>query len=370
MKDLLNNVGIKKILAIIGIIVGVIVLIIFCLLMYNNFFTKSTYSSIENEMTSAAKDYYNENPKLLPQTAGGIVTVNVNTLVANGHMKELAEYMKKIDSTVSCTGVVTVTETNGKYRYAPSLKCGNSYETKTLVSQIRSNEQLVISGQGLYEMNGGYVFRGDAPNNYVKFSDRIWHIVKIQDDYVYLLARDALDYVSVWDDRYNVTRSDNSGINDYGVSRVRAYLDNLYAGDEYLKSSDKMLVVPYNLSIGKRDKNAAGTDGSIENSEILQNVYMGLLPIYDVMNASIDENCRTIEDSSCSNYNYLSYLRSSWWSATANSANTYQVYKTNGGYISTSPANTELKIRPVVRLVKDALYVSGNGTLENPYTIK
>lgn len=369
MKELINDIGMKKILMIAGIFVGVIVLIIVCLMLYNSLFAGTSYSKIENTLVSAARDYYKKNPKLMPQTSGGSVSVNATTLAANKHMKDLSEYTKKINSAISCTGSVTVTEVNGKYRYTPNLKCGDQYETKTLVSQIRSNEELVITGQGLYEMNGGYVFRGDAPNNFVDFSDRIWNIVKIQDDYIYMIMRDSKDIKSQWDNRYNVNRNTTSGINDYSVSRIKTYLDSLY-NSTLLNEQSKMLLSPYNAPVGKRDESVMANDGSIENSTIEENTYLGLLPLYDFINASIDANCNSAASKSCANYNYLSYLVGSWWTATGNSATTHQVYKIENGKISSSTTNTSSRVRPVVRLVKDALFVSGDGTETNPYKVK
>lgn len=370
MKDLLNDIGIKKIGIIAGVFIGVIILLIVCLKLYNSLFAGTSYGKIETTMVNAARKYYAQNQKLLPQTSGGSVSVNTTTLASNKHMKDLSEYTKKINSAVSCTGSVTVTNINGNYRYTPNLKCGDQYETRTLVSYIRSQEPLVTTGQGLYEMNGGYVFRGDAPRNYVQFAGHKWFITKINNDYAFLMLADRTDIRSVWDDRFNVNHGDSSGINDYSVSRVKSYLEELYESDELFTANDKMLLSPYNLQVGNRAPSIAANDGSIESSKVIENSYIGILPVYDYINASIDTSCISADSESCANYNYMSYFDFPWWLSTGNSDSTHQVYKINNGTITYGMANQDSRVLPVVRLVKDALFVSGDGTTENPYIIK
>lgn len=370
MKDLLKDIGTKKILIVSGIIVGVIVFIIIALKLFNSMFAGTSYSKIESTMVSAARKYYEKNPKMLPQMSGGVVNISSTNLTSNGHMKDLNEYTKKIDGSLSCTGSVSVTNIEGQYRYTPSLNCGDKYKTTTLVGYVRDHEPLVITGQGLYELNGGYVFRGDAPNNYVRFANHLWYITKIYDDYAYLMLADRANYRSVWDDRYNVERGSNTGINDYQVSRMRTYLENLYNSEELFTSSDKMLLTPYTLQVGNRALSQTANDGSIEGSVTIENSYIGILPAYDYINASIDTSCVSTESNSCTNYNYMSYFDFAWWLSTGNSESTHQAYKVNLGTLDFGMANQDSRVLPVVRLVKDALYVSGDGTKDNPYVIK
>jgi len=48
----------------------------------------------------------------------------------------------------------------------------------------------------------------------------------------------------------------------------------------------------------------------------------------------------------------------------------FEIYKIENGKVSSSTTNVNSRVRPVVRLVKDALYVSGDGTETNPYKVK
>ena len=102
---------------------------------------------------------------------------------------------------------------------------------------------------------------------------------------------------------------------------------------------------------------------------IIEKQFIGLLPLYDYLNASLDTNCTTSISTSCMNYNYLAKYQNNWWTMTSTSLNTYNVF-----HISKSPALTSASstayVRPVLHLAKDAIYVSGDGTSENPYIVK
>lgn len=368
MKQLIQDIGKKKLLIIAGSIVGVIVLIILILLLYNALFKKNSYTSVENKVLNAAISYYEDNENLLPKNINDEVSINSTTLTAEDYLKSLDELVP--DSDVNCTATVTVTNINNSYRYVSKLKCGDVYETKTLVDKIKEDNQVVISGQGLYELNGDLVYRGENPNNNVRFANRNWQIVKIENDQVMLILNEK--YVRVtWDDRFNTERNQDVGINDYKVSRVNDYLTNLYNEDELFNKENKLIVAAHNLYIGKRGEDISYNDGSIEKSEILENKYIGLLPLFDFVNASLDSNCYAASTNSCGNYNYLASAEYNWWTITGDADNTYKVFRVSSdGRVNSSRAATSTYVRPVIYLAKDAIYVNGDGTLENPYTLK
>ena len=367
MKDLIRDIGKKKLLLIIGGVVGIIVLIIVVLLLYNAFFAKNSYSSVESKLVKAAQKYYDDNAKLLPKNINDEVSINSTTLTTGEYLKSLDELVP--DKNVSCTATVTVTNINGNYRYSPKLKCGEVYETKTLTQYIKENDGVVTSGQGLYEMNGNFVYRGDNPNNNVKFAGKNWKIVKIEDDQVVLIMAVKFNR-SVWDDRYNTERNSDDGINDYRVSRMNDYLTNLY-NDDLFNDNNKLMISAHNLYIGKRSSEVSYNDGSLEKSEVLENKYIGLLPLFDFINASLDNNYSSAETKGCSNYNYLSDYGYNWWTLTGDADTTHKVFKiTESGKVTTSRAVSASYARPVIYLAKDVIYVSGNGTSDSPYVAK
>lgn len=371
MKEIIEKIGIKKI--IIGITTFVIIMIIFFggALLYNKFFYKKKYSEIETIMTTAAKKYYNENKERLPQNEGEKQTIEASKLAAKKYMKTIEEYLK--DDSKKCTGTVNVTKINDNYKYTPFLDCGKDYKVKKLTEYIKENEKIVTTDKGLYELNNEFVYRGENINNNIYFANHNWKIVKIFDDKTLIILDDILknDINSYWDNRYNEERKAKVGINNYELSRAREYLNTLYEGTTFFTKEDKLLISSYNLNIGKRTLDDQDKTGAPEKAIVLENQYIGLLTAYDYLNASLDSNCKSVNTESCNNYNYLATYPISWWLITGNSENTYEVYKAEATTsLFNARANSNAHFKPVIALTEDTIYVSGNGNKDNPYKIK
>jgi len=360
----------KKNLIIIGIfLISIIIILLGGALIYNKFFYKKSYSEVETIMLKAAKEHFTKHDEKLPQNINDSITVTVDTLVKNGEMNTIVSYTKEKNAT--CDGEVVVTNINDNYRYTALLDCGKNYHTQTLNDYIDLNSDIVTDGNGLYELNNELVYRGDYVDNYLKFGGKIYRIVKFVDGRPVIILTDNSDSVQ-WDNRYNIENDNNSGINDYELSRMRTYLDNLYndtSEKALLSESNRLLVTSYDLPIGRRSNKDTDKTGTLESATVLTNQYIGLLPISDFLNASLDENCANTVSKSCSNYNYLSKYKYTWWTITANSTNTYKVYTIND-IASTSQPNSYAYVRPVFYLAKDTIYVSGDGSKNNPFIIK
>ena len=366
----MKSLGKDKLLKIaIGIIAAVVVIIIVLLIFHAITGKKNGYSDIENKVLKAAQKYYGENKELLPQRENEQISIDDISLTSLGYLDNMADMLKDKEN-VTCSAKVIISYNNGSYRYTPLLDCGDAYKSQTLASYIESKEERVYSGTGLYDLNGEYVYRGEDPNNYIKFSGHMYRIVKISNQKAVLILNERYER-TVWDDRYNANIERSDGINDYKVSRVRELLDRVYTENRLISNNDKSLVSAHNVYIGRRNEADNYNDGSIEQSEVLESQYMSLLPLYDYINASTDANCTSAITNSCANYNYLNAFDYNWWSATGDAGNTHRVYRIDdNGEIDNSRAASYGYIRPVIYLVNDALYVSGNGTLDNPYIIK
>lgn len=366
MKEKLQKIEKNKLIMISGFLFLVIVILFGGAFVYNKFFYKRSYTEIENIMLEAAKTYLQQNPKELPQNLNDTISLSEDELVASENMDSIAEYLK--DEASACSGTVNVTNINGKYRYASLLDCGKKHTTTKLIDYIQKNVPIVESGNGLYNINNELVYRGDNVNNYIKFSGKTYRIIKFSNEHAIIIYTEKLEGIE-WDDRYNIEKEDISGINDYSVSRIREYLDNLYKGTELISNENKLLVTAHNLGIGKRNESDTDKSGSLENQIILENQFIGLISINDFLNASLDNNCTTTTSRSCINYNYLSKYKYNWWTMTANSTDSYKVYRIQST-AQTTPASNTAYVRPVLYLAKDAILVSGNGSKEKPYTIR
>lgn len=353
----------KKLLIIAGAIVGLVILTVIVLLIYNAIANqKMTYQKVENKVLAAAKKYYKQNKTLLP-TKGEQTTIDDAALTAAGYLKSMSELTEKLNAT--CTARVIVSNNNNKYRYTTLLDCGEKYSTKTFVEYIKTKVPTTTTGSGLYELNGELVYRGEQPNNYIKFAGKMYRIVKIVDNKALLISNEKV-LKSDWDNRYNTERNMVVGINDFSVSRAKETLSKL----DLIKGHED-LVVEQTLYTGKRNVSDIYNDGTIEKSNIVEKQIYGLLPLYDYINASIDNNCVSAATRSCMNYNYLSKYGLPWWLITGVLENTHQVYKINmdGSFITTN-ASSSAYIRPTIMLISDAVYSSGNGTEKSPYIVK
>ena len=366
MKELLDKTNKKTLILIGGFFILIFVIILGGALLYNKLFYKFSYEEVENIMKEAAIVYLNENQEKLPQNINDSITIPESALVSAQKMKSISNLIK--NNNTSCIGEVIVTNINNSYRYNPILNCGDQHESIKLTDYIKDNTNTTTTGNGLYEINDELVYRGDNVDNYLKLSNKLYRIVKFKNKYTVLILTEKLENIT-WDDRYNIEKDSDLGINDYKVSRIKDYLTDLYEKNTLIDQNDKLLVTNYNLQIGKRATNDTSKNGSTENSITLDNQYIGLLPAYDFLNASLDENCTTTTAESCTNYNYLAKYNLNWWLATANNKNTHQVYKV-GKSINLSAANSTAYIRPVIYLTTDTMYVSGNGTKENPYIVR
>ena len=122
----------------------------------------------EKKLISATKKYLTDNISLAPKNDYDSRTVTLSTLVANG-------YISSSSDGASCASYVSVVKLDSKYYYTPYIKCSNSNDSSLLKTKLVSN--VVESGQGLYNYNGSYIFRGENPNNYVTLNDRKWRII-------------------------------------------------------------------------------------------------------------------------------------------------------------------------------------------------
>ena len=214
----------KKLIYILSAIMGVMILFVVVIALVSSCSNKTlSYDKIETQLKTAAASYFKANESALPSEEGTSVTVDASTLTSGGYMKELSEMTEK---GVSCSAKVIVTKNGNRYLYSPMLNCGEKYKTSKLVDVVMKDNQVTSSGSGLYKQDSIYVFKGEFVNNYVQLDNNLWRIIDIDaDGYARLLyTGKTAEEVYVWDDRYNVDKKENLGINDYSVSRIKDIL--------------------------------------------------------------------------------------------------------------------------------------------------
>lgn len=360
----------ENILKIFSIIIIFILVILICIFAFggNSSKSNSSYSIMEDNLVSSVKKYLNDNAKLNPKNDGEMTKVNLDTLVNSEYMKELYSLE---DENVKCSGYVQVLNKNNNYDYIPYIKCGNYYETKKISDYIKDESLDAIGEDGLYKDGTKYVFKGENPDNYLKLGDRLYRIIEVtEEDNLKLISTEKYQNSVVWDDRYNIERDNNDGINDFSKSRLRDSLEELYQNSGYFTEQEKSKIIQHNICIGKRYKDDFSIDGNSECSVEFPSQYVSMLQLNEYARASIDQNCKKISDKTCSNYNYLQKIGSSIRTITAVADNTYQVYYIGNGTVNVTRASNSFSIYPVVYIDNLSIYTKGDGTLENPYIIR
>lgn len=360
----------KKLLYMIGIISGIMILIIVIFAIVSSVAGKTlSYEKIEEKMQNAAMNYYQSRETELPKTNGSTITIDTTTLVESKNLKALDKMAPK---GVSCSGKVIVTKNGDNYLYSPILNCGTEYQSKKLYEVVTDKSNIVISGEGLYAKENGYVFKGENVNNLVQIGENYWAIIDVdQEGYMRLIyVRNNRKRNSVWDDRYNINEDSYIGINDYSVSRLKDELEYLEDDEDILPIEYRHYVAVKQWCIGKRSESNKAINMTEECSALSQEQLFGLPYVSDMFAASTDANCKTIDDASCDNYNYLSGYGITSWTMTGVANSTSSAYYVFGAGYAPTKTSTYKNITPVIYLSKNAMFASGEGTVESPYIIK
>ena len=179
----------KKLMRMMLIVVGILVAVLIIILIFSLFGSSNkSYEEIEQDLKKAAMEYYKVQSGLLPQEEGEIVTVKASTLADAELIKPLSELREG----ENCSGRVEVTKVGDNIIYTPYLECGAKYTTKELYQAVLE-QKTVTTGDGLYDLNGEKVYRGDAVNNYVSLDNAIYRIVKVTTDNKLLLILNEVD---------------------------------------------------------------------------------------------------------------------------------------------------------------------------------
>lgn len=358
--------NILKIVTIIVILIVAILVMIFAFGGKNVAKTKS-YSQMEENLKTAAKNYLNDNRKLLPKDENEQSKINLDTLVNAKYIKELSSID---DENIKCNGYVSAIKKNEKYKLIPYIKCGKYYETRSISDYIK-DQGIVTSGDGLYQSENKYIFKGETPKNYISIGGRLYRIIEIdEDNELRLITVKRLNYSTSWDNRYNVDQSKYDGINDYSVSRLKDTMELVYNDAEYFSEEEKSLIVPHSACIGKRYLSDNSIDGKTECANQIENQYVTIMTASEYMRASLDSHCNSSNTYTCSNYNYFNDISTTYKTITGVADNTYQVYNVSNGILNVSKASATFTFYPIIYIDKLSLYASGDGSKDNPYMVR
>ena len=349
----------RKYLIMGGSIIGIILVLLVSMMFLSSCTSKGNYSSAEKKLVSAAESYINDGKATLID--GEKIIVTADTLATEGYMKTLDKLVKD-----DCSGSVTIMNNGGTFNYLPSLAC-TKYTTSTLKNKI-INDNLTANGDGLYALDGEYVFRGKEPNNHLRFAGQDWYIIKINaNGDLKLIAANASNQTTAWDNKFNEDTDYSSGENVYAVSDLYQFLNDQYSA---FKDTTKKHLIPYDVCIGTRERTNLVISNQIDCAQTVKKQYVGLLNPSDYARASYDKDCIDILKGSCINFNYIYENIAETWTTNAIADSTYEAILYQAGRFAATPARELHKYHLVVYISGNELYTSGTGTMDDPYIIK
>ena len=266
------------------------------------------------------------------------------------------------------------------------VKCekGNKPQTElTFKEKVlgENNSNIVTTGDGLYSKttNTGttYYFKGAVENNYVKFADTIWRIVRVNEDgTIRLITQDSVIASQKFNSTYNPYDKmyyTNSEIktaveNWYKTNITDKGFDGKVASGNYFCEQAK--VVPNtnftagNATVATKDNYTPSFDCTTDgNGKGVVSGKVGLITIDELLFAG-----GVIGSSS--NF-YLKNGSAYWMMSPAGLGDNLAlawIVIGDGDNFGYNVSNT-LDVRPVLNLSADTL-VSGRGTSSDPYIVK
>ena len=211
----------------------------------------------------------------------------------------------------------------------------NENKDITLKEKITRLENITYQKDGLYVNNDYYYFKGVDVDNYLYYSGRLFRIISISDSIKVIEDKSIINLVYGLNEKYS-----NSIINKW----LNKYLDSYKDYDIYLSES--------NWCDESVDVNNYNCNNKLSNS-------IGLISTKEYLDAG-GVNSYLNDNSYFWTINYDSDNRGYFVN---NKGEINNIVNTGDNYFSYG-------IKPVITLSTDLLYVSGDGTIDNPYVIE
>lgn len=205
-------------------------------------------------------------------------------------------------------------------------------KVELLMNAIVRTQEIVYENDGLYRINGMYVYKGSNVNNYLRYSNMLFRIIKFNID-------GSLDLVL--DDDINMLKWDTE-IDDFVNSDIFKYLNNHFyklLDDTYLTNT----IICNDVIDDLENMTCQNTN---------TNSYIRLLTVSEYLNSKTDTT-------------YITDTDNIWLSSRAQDG----AWNINNGNLSLSDVENMYYVRPVITIKNSAFLLSGDGTKSNPYTI-
>ena len=235
------------------------------------------------------------------------------------------------------------------------IRCYKAYDKQfnteelskgTLGEVVTSKMRITTNGKGLYKDDTGYFFKGNVANNYVKFGNRLFRIIRVLDD-------GSVKVIS-----YDVNASFMNGEDDYLTGNVKTFL-NKTDNNPLIRDHSGVYydTIPYPDKFIKMTKYTIDKIGakSIETGEEEYKDYVTTLSISDYTKAG--------GKNSYLNINKYFYVLGT------NDTDKF-LYVDEEGTVNGISSTESYGVRAVMTFKKNTNITGGNGDMNTPYVIK
>ena len=212
--------------------------------------------------------------------------------------------------------------------------------SEILADKIISNNQITKTADGFHKEKDGYSFKGNVANNYIKFSNRIYRIMRVYDDNSIKIVSDTNDNVLIWGDDSSYK---NSNLNNW-LDKKESATSGIYY--DTISNTSLLKKTSYTEDILKKSK--------VKTSKEKTSSFITTLTINDYVNSNGKNS-------------YLNNGQYFW--LIGNDDENSNLYVDSTGSVETSNSYESYGVRAVLTLKKDIKTTTGLGTIEDPYVV-
>ena len=228
------------------------------------------------------------------------------------------------------------------FYYYGKLNSNFAAAAATLNGTIINTNYVITDGDGLHQDKEGYYYKGNIDNNYVKYGNRLFRIIRINNDGSVKAITEDIVTEFMWGEDADYQKSNLQGWlekkdndNSTGI-----YYDTLPYPQDFLVKTD------YNVpTLGEK---------TVVNGKETYHDYVTTLSVKDYSNAN--------------GKNSFLNIKKYFWILGVNSEQ-QNLYVAEDGALLPGNIYESYGIRPVITFKPDSVIASGNGTKQDPYTI-
>ncbi len=213
-------------------------------------------------------------------------------------------------------------------------------EAQTLNGLVLNNNK-IVEGDGLHQDSNGYYFKGSEPNNYVMFSNRLYRVIRVNNDNTVRLISEDVVSSFMWGDALRYEESNvRNWLTKTDTNHSGIYYDTIPNNNEFLVHTNYRIDMLSNEKIEFADQDKKDYVSTLTLEDYIlaggKSSYLNNGKVFYLLGIDEDENYLYVEED---------------------------------GSIQTMDNYTGYGIRPVITLKENITVSSGDGSRDNPFVL-